>query len=193
MGLKEILNALEAECNRAVKELETRALAQAERIKQEASLRAEEEKKLVLEAGKKRIEQEVKNIINRAEAQSRNIRAAARETTFRLILDRLKEIIAHDPAVRAAIIRKAISDAVEMLNGQLNQSTFYVSEKDKKVIEEELKKVKDGLKISVADNLDAGFYVEMQEGKINFKVTPEVVAGRLSRAFLPTISKRLFE
>lgn len=193
MGLKEILDALEHEAVRAIKEVEERAIAQAKRIREESIVKAEETKKQILESEKKRIEQECKNIIFSAESEARKIISKAREEVFELVRERIRKLIENDDSVRKKLIEIALKDALSLFNGQAGELEVSSSEKDKEHIEDFLKKLGTSAKISVTNGLSSGFILKTPDEKVAYALTPEIVADKILKHYVAEISERLFE
>lgn len=193
MGLKEILEALELEAQRSIKEVEQRALEQAKRIKNESSSRAEEAKKEILQSEKKKIEQECKNIIYAAEAEARKIIAKAREDVFELVRKSILEFLKKDEEIRKRVYESALQEIFSYLNGQAGSYELVSSPLAKDEIESLVGKLGKKIPVSTANGLSSGFEVKGEDGKVVFLVTPEVIADRLLKSFVAEISERLFE
>ncbi|MCX7832196.1 MAG: V-type ATP synthase subunit E [Actinobacteria bacterium] len=193
MGLKEILDALEQEAVRAIKEVEERAIAQAKRIREESVIKAEEAKRQILESEKKRIEQECKNIIFSAEAEARKMISRAREEVFELVRERIKKLVENDDSIRKKLIEVALKDAISLLDGQAEELEVSSSKKDKEYIEDFIKKLGTSAKISISNGLSSGFILKTADEKVAFALTPEIIAEKILKQYVAEISERLFE
>jgi vacuolar-type H+-ATPase subunit E/Vma4 len=194
MGLKEIVEALERECERTIKEIEERALVQAQRIREEAREKAEKAKEELLASEKKKIEQEVRNILNDAEAKARRIKAEAREKMFQLVFEEMKKIIQSDRKIAESVYRMALMDALSYMNGSSEKPVLAVSKNDREIVEKIIAEAgMEKLSVSETNGISSGFVLSSGDGKTRYVVNSELIAGRLARQYLSEISKRLFE
>lgn len=194
MGLKEIVEALERECERTIKEIEERALVQAQRIREEAKEKAEKAKEELLVLEKKKIEQEVRNILNDAEAKARRIKSEAREKMFQMVYEEIKNLLQSDREIAESLYQIALIDALSYLNGSTEKTVISVSKSDKEIVEKILTEA--GVKtisISETNGISSGFVLSNSDGKVQYVVNTELIASRLVKQFLSEISKRLFE
>lgn len=191
MGLKEIIEALEKECEGTVKEIEERALVQAQRIRDEAAERAERASEELVQAEKKKIALEARNIINDAQAKARRIIAEARDETFKLIYQEIKSQIENNPEIAEVLYGIALEDALQNLNGKSREAVLVASKRDRSLIEKLARSM--GLSVSESNGIKSGFVLNSENGKVSFVVNPEIIAERITRLYLAEIAKRLFE
>lgn len=193
MGLKEILEALEQEASNAIKEIELRALNQAQQIRDESVKKAEHAKEEILASEKKKIEQECKNLIYAAEAERRKIISKSREEVFSMVRKKIEELIQGDDQLKKRLYEAALKDALLSFGEEAENLQIVASEADRGVIEEILSKGNINMPVSATNGIDSGFAVRTPDEKVFFVLTPQVVAERLMKFYISEISEKLFE
>lgn len=192
MGLKEILDALEHEADNAIKDIQQRAVAQAQRIKEDSVRRAEEAKQEIIASETKKIEQESKNIIYAAEAEGRKLISKAREEVFSLARQKLEYLIKNDGEIRQKVFKVALEDSIFSLGAFSSEVEIAVSESDKPLVEEFLKEKELEAKVVNSPEISDGFVVRAQGGKVSIVVNAAVISERLMKQYTAEISERLF-
>lgn len=192
MGLKEILDALEHEADNAIKDVQQRAVAQAQRIKEDSVRRAEEAKQEIIASETKKIEQESKNIIYAAEAEGRKLISKAREEVFSLARQKLEDLIKNDGEIRQKVFKVALEDSISSLGSFSSEVEIAVSESDKPLVEEFLKEKELEARVVNSPEISDGFVVRAQGGKVSIVVNAAVISERLMKQYTAEISERLF-
>lgn len=192
MGIKEILQALEEECQQAEADIRERASLEAKQILAEAEERAKRARETVYAREKEKIEREKQNIINNARMEAARIIADAKDKAIQVVVDRLAALVLENKDYREQVLRKALEDAFQSsrLNG--DGAEIYANKDDVETISKLVREHKLNLPVKTANSMKMGFFIENKSGTISIRSDLDVFLKKVLREYTSFIAERLF-
>jgi V/A-type H+-transporting ATPase subunit E len=198
MALDNILEALEAEANQQIADLEQVAQTELAAIRTQAQANAEAVRQQQLAAIKLPIRAERTRLLNQAKLEALQEVLGTRETLISLVLEETGRRLAVLPHLASypALLQQLIQEAVEALNG-VGRLHVHVAKRDLALMNRIVEQL--ALSAVVEENLDrepaewGGVVVTSTDGRISLINTLATRLERVARLYRARIAELIFD
>lgn len=192
MGITEILQALEEECQQAEADIRERASIEARQILQEAEEKAQRARETVYAREKQKIDQEKQNIINNARMEAARIIAEAKDRAIQTVVEKLGSLVLENSAYREQVLRKALVDVFQSDSLAGNGFEVYANRDDADIVSRQIEEMKLNLPVKATNSMKMGFYIENRDSTVVIRLDLDVFLKKILREYMPFIVERLF-